>query len=44
MGEKIPIVEIKWVEIDPYFEPTDGYIFPSMLTIYDRALNGFAMG
>ena len=44
MGEKIPIVEIKWVEIDPYFEPTDGYIFPSMLAIYDRALNGFAMG
>lgn len=40
MGEKIPIVEIKWVEIDPYFEPIDGNIFPPMSDIF----NGFRTG
>ena len=40
MGEKIPIVEIKWVEIDPYFKPIDGNIFPPMSAIS----NGFTTG
>ena len=41
MGEKIPIVEIKWVEIDPYFEP----YFELMGLFFRQCWQyGFAMG